>query len=261
MKSRASFKGHPIHPMLITLPVAFFSATLFFDILGMVYDKDSFRQTASYLEISGVISALAAAVPGIIDYIYTVPPQSTAKKRAAKHGLLNITQVIIFFSAWLLRRDADISSFYVIGLEALGLVILSMAAWLGGTLVFRNQIGVDPRYANAGKWKEEYLPASSGPVQVTTYDELKVNQMKLIHLNGKRIVIGRTENSCVAFEDRCTHRGGSLAGGAMICGTVQCPWHGSQFNVTTGEVKAGPAKEKINTWPLTESDGKIFLQL
>jgi uncharacterized membrane protein/nitrite reductase/ring-hydroxylating ferredoxin subunit len=260
MKSRASFRGHPIHPMLVTFPIAFFAGTLFFDVLGLVYEKQSFWQTGYYLEISGVITALAAAVPGIIDFFYTVPPKSTGKKRAAKHGLLNLTQVIIFFSAWLLRKDESIPGHYIIGLEAMGMIILSVAGWMGGTLVFRNQIGVDPRYANAGKWNEEYFPDSDAPVKVATSSEVKLNQMKLVHLNGKRIVIARTENGFAAFDDRCTHRGGSLAGGSMICGTVQCPWHGSQFDVLTGEVKAGPAKDKIATYILTEKEGQLFLQ-
>ena len=84
--------------------------------------------------------------------------------------------------------------------------------------------------------------------------------MKLVHHNGKRIVIGRTEEGFVAFEDRCTHRGGSLAGGAMMCGTVQCPWHGSQFDVNSGTVKAGPAKKPIDTYELEIRDGKVFLK-
>jgi nitrite reductase/ring-hydroxylating ferredoxin subunit len=88
---------------------------------------------------------------------------------------------------------------------------------------------------------------------------LQTNQMMLIHLNDKRIVIGKSEDGYVAFDDYCTHRGGTLADGAMICGTVQCPWHGSQFGCRTGAVKAGPAREPIKTYLLKESKGKIYL--
>jgi nitrite reductase/ring-hydroxylating ferredoxin subunit len=62
------------------------------------------------------------------------------------------------------------------------------------------------------------------------------------------LVLARAEKGYVAFEDRCTHSGGSLAGGVMMCGTVQCLWHGSQFNVSTGKVKAGPAKKEISVY-------------
>ena len=75
----------------------------------------------------------------------------------------------------------------------------------------------------------------------------------------KGLAYAKTETEYLAFDDHCTHRGGSLAGGSMICGTVQCPWHGSQFDISSGEVKAGPAREKIATYPVEERDGKVFL--
>ena len=85
--------------------------------------------------------------------------------------------------------------------------------------------------------------------------------MKLIHVKGKRIVIAKTEDAYVAFDDHCTHKGGSLAGGSMICGTVQCPWHGSQFSVIDGEVKAGPARTAIKTYNTEETNGIVYLLL
>lgn len=58
-----------------------------------------------------------------------------------------------------------------------------------------------------------------------------------------------------------THRGGSLAGGVMMCGTVQCLWHGSQFDVSTGKVKAGPAKKEIAVYRVKEEEGEVRLVL
>ena len=261
MKSKAHFKGHPLHPILVSFPIAFFIGTLIFDILGLVYDRNDFYTTAMYLEIAGIGFALLAAIPGIIDYFFVVPPKSSAKKRGATHGLINITMVIIFSVALLLRQKGDVSFMIIIALEIAGFILLSIAGWLGGTLVFRNQIGVDIRYAHAGKWKEEYIDNADGEINVASIDELKVNQMKLIHINGKRIVVCRTEKGYAAFDDHCTHRGGSLAGGAMICGTVQCPWHGSQFNVHTGSVLAGPAKESISAYAVKETDKLVYLIL
>ena len=130
---------------------------------------------------------------------------------------------------------------------------------MGGILVFRNQIGVDGRYAGAGKWKEEYVTATNGQFEIDNIADLKLNQMRLIHVEGNRIVIAKTEDGYVAFSDHCTHRGGSLAGGAMICGTVQCPWHGSQFDVKTGDVKGGPATEKIIVYSIKEDNGKLYI--
>jgi nitrite reductase/ring-hydroxylating ferredoxin subunit/uncharacterized membrane protein len=261
MKSRANIKGHPLHPILVSFPVAFFTGTLVFDVLGVIYAKYAFTETALYLEIAGLCSALAAAVPGLIDFIFTVPPKSTGKKRAAKHGLTNLTVVLFFAAALFCRLNTTISLFIIIGLEFIGGILLGFAGWLGGTLVSRNQIGIDIRYAGAGKWKEEYLYAADGEVEINDAGDIKTNQMKLVIVNGTRIVIANTENGYMAFSDHCTHRGGSLAGGAIICGTVQCPWHGSQFNVKTGDVKAGPATEKIPVYPLQEKNGKLYLTI
>jgi nitrite reductase/ring-hydroxylating ferredoxin subunit len=85
--------------------------------------------------------------------------------------------------------------------------------------------------------------------------------MKLLHVKNKRIVLARTEDRYFAFDDRCTHRGGSLAAGSTMCNLVQCPWHGSQFDIITGEVKSGPAKEGIKIYPVKENNGKLILVL
>ena len=75
--------------------------------------------------------------------------------------------------------------------------------------------------------------------------EIEGPSMEPTLLNGDRVVVARTEEGYAAFEDRCTHKGGPLSDGTLICGTVQCPWHGSQFDVHSGEVKCGPATEPI----------------
>jgi uncharacterized membrane protein/nitrite reductase/ring-hydroxylating ferredoxin subunit len=260
MRSSAHIKSHPLHPILVAFPIAFFVGTFIFDILGIIYDNDIFYAVSFYMQISGILGAVLAAIPGAVDYFKTVPPKSSAKKRATQHALLNVTNLVLFSVAWALKGN-NINPYIILVLEIAGIILLSIAGWLGGTLVYRNQIGVDPRYANAGKWKEEHKDIASGRIEVALSNELQANQMKLIHVNDKRIVLGKTENGYVAFDDRCTHKGGSLAGGVMICSTVQCPWHGSQFDVNTGAVKSGPAKEKINTYPVSEMDGKVYLNL
>src|SRR5690606_29294144 len=106
-----------------------------------------------------------------------------------------------------------------------------------------------------------YFDDQESKIEVAELNELKVNQMMLVHVKDKRIVIGRTESGYVAFDDRCTHRGASLADGAMICGVVQCPWHGSQFDCRTGDVTAGPADKNIPVYQLNEENGKLFLNV
>jgi uncharacterized membrane protein/nitrite reductase/ring-hydroxylating ferredoxin subunit len=261
MRSKASFKGHPIHPALIPFPLAFLNGALIFDAIGLVADRPALWTTGGHLAIAGIIAALVAAGPGFIDYLYTVPPQSTGKGRATKHMAVNLTAVALMAMAvWLRPESATPPGVPTLGLEIIAVALLAVGGWMGGTLVSRNQISVDHRYAGAGKWSESKIDAPrSDAVVVASAGELEVNQMKLLHIDDARIVLARTENGWVAFDDHCTHRGGSLAGGVMICGTVQCPWHGSQFDVRSGTVKAGPANEPIGTYNVEERDGKVRL--
>ena len=141
-------------------------------------------------------------------------------------------------------------------LQGLGTAALSIGGWMGGTLVYRNQIGVDHRYANKGKWEEDRRQHAGPYALLSAAGGLGVNQMKLVHAGETRIAVGRTETGYAAFDDRCTHRGGPLSDGVLICGTVQCPWHGSQFDVTTGEVKCGPAEQPIGVYEVAEGTTK-----
>lgn len=260
MRSKASIKSHPIHPILVSFPIAFFFGTFVSDLIAAFSGNTSFWTTGYYLEVAGIVMGIVAAIPGFIDYLYTVPPKSSAKKRGAKHGLINVSHIVLFTIALILRTNANPGEILIIVLEGAGVILVVIAGWLGSTLIYRNQIAVDPRYAHAGKWKEE-THEKTGKIKVASVDELKTDQMKLLHIGDERIVLGRTDEGYVAFQDQCTHRGGSLAGGAMICGTVQCPWHGSQFDVKTGQVKAGPARDNIKTFHLSEEDENIFLHL
>ena len=236
--------------MIIPFPFAFLSGGWAFGVAGALSRNRDLSTVARYLVPTGVAAGLLAAVPGAIDYRATVPPESSAKERATKHALINTTALALFSAGWLLHRRSRRSAVPLV-LEGLGLAALSLGSWMGGTLVYRNQIGIDHRYANAGKWQEdsrEPIAANhTGPLRFAAAG-LDVNQMKLVHAGDTRVVVGRTETGVVAFQDRCTHRGGPLSDGVLICGTVQCPWHGSQFDASTGEVKCGPAEEPIKTY-------------
>ena len=261
MRSKAHFRGDPIHPAIVHFPIAFLLGGSAMDLVDVFCPCPAWWPTVSWsLLIGGVLTALAAAVPGFVDFIYTVPPSSSAKRRATRHMLLNLTAVALFAAVWLLRGDPEIRPEPVlVAVEVLGSVLILISGTMGGKLVAKNHIGVDTKYARNGRWSETSV-AHPGDV-VADAGELAVDQMKLVRMAGKRIVLGRTAEGFVAFDDHCTHRGGSLAGGMMICGTVQCPWHGSQFDVTTGHVKCGPAEKGIGVYRVEEQNGQVRLYL
>ena len=266
MRSKMAIKGHPIHPMIVPFPIAFLTGATVFDWLGRGYNSPAMWQTAGHLALAGIATALLAAVPGLIDLFRTVPPDSSGRQRGTLHMSVNLLAVAMFgLAAWWRESPAAPPTYGILLIQTFALAFLSIGGWLGGTLVTRNQIGVDHRYANAGKWREEHVHVPmrqpNEPIVVATSDELKPGQMKLLHLEGSRVVLARTDEGYCAFEDHCTHKGGSLCDGALVNGFVQCPWHGSQFDVRTGAVKAGPAGKGIKTYPVEERARSVCLFL
>lgn len=264
MRTRASFRSHPIHPALVPYPIAALHGAFVCDVAGRALGRADLWRLGRRLSEVGIGAGLLAAVPGLIDYFSTVPPKSSAKTRATKHMLVNAGALTLFAAARLLRGRRKPPGLGVLGLEAAGVGLLTSGAWMGSTLIHRNFIGPDHRYPEASRWSaaridspEPEVRGAERGVTVARADDFEVGQMRLVELDGERIVLARTDSGFSAFDDRCSHRGASLADGVLICDTVQCLWHGSRFDVKTGRVEAGPADEAIRRYPVEVVDGEV----
>ena len=230
MRSRAHFRSHPLHPALIPFPFAFLTGAFVFDVLGTLTGAASLCATAGHLVVGGVATGVLAAVPGVIDYLHSVPPASSAKRRATRHAILNVLALTLFAAGFIGRGPDSTPSWLTLALELAGTGALGYAGWLGGTLVTRNLISVDHRHAGSGKWREDRLTArGSDPLVVGHVDDLKADQMKLLLVNDRRL-------------------------------DVQCLWHGTQFSVKAGAAKCGPATEPIRVFPVHQrADGQLTI--
>jgi len=250
--------------MLIPFPFAYLFGSAALDVWAKATGRRSWYRTTQHMNRLGLGSALVAAVPGLVDYTFAVPPRSSARERATRHMLVNLSAVGLFAAAGASRKADQPPPLWAVAAEVVGAGLLAAGGWLGGTLVFRNQIAVDHRYAEAGKWRVEAFKAEAadqGDIDVGSIDDLEVDQMKLLRIGAHRIVLARSDRAYVAFDDRCTHKGGPLSDGTMACGTVQCPWHGSQFDTVSGAVKHGPATEPIQTYQVAERNGRLWLRV
>src|SRR3954471_21233725 len=104
MRSYASIKGHPIHPMLIVYPFAFLTGAFGFNLAAAASRRRDFADVSQHLIPVGVAAGLAAAVPGLLDYRESVPPESSAKERATRHALLNSAALGLFVTSWFFGR-------------------------------------------------------------------------------------------------------------------------------------------------------------
>jgi uncharacterized membrane protein len=144
MESRVKLLGHPIHPMLVVLPLGLLSVGLLFDVVYLVGGDPVFAQVAYWDILLGVIGGLAAAVFGLIDW-FAIPGGTRARRVGLVHGGGNVIVVLLFIASLWLRTPEiayapDLLPF-LLALIAIGLALVT--AWLGGELVYRLRVGVD----------------------------------------------------------------------------------------------------------------------
>lgn len=144
MQSRTRFLGHPIHPMLVVLPLGLFIAAAVLD--GLYYWRgDTLFATLSYYNIGGgILGGLFAAVFGLRDWL-AIPAGTRAKRIGLFHGVLNVAMVVLFAAVWLARTALpdNAPTTFVFGVEAVATTLALIAGWLGGELVDRLGVGVD----------------------------------------------------------------------------------------------------------------------
>jgi nitrite reductase/ring-hydroxylating ferredoxin subunit/uncharacterized membrane protein len=245
--------------MLVVFPMGLWVTSLAFDAIGYAYNMPGLWNAGWYVALAGVVGAGLAAIFGTLDLLGTVPPRSSARGRGYRHAILNLIALALFIAVVAYRGGpATAPDGMSLLLSAIGVVVIGFSGWLGATLVYRNQIGVDHRYANAGKWVHREIERWDSPV--CREDELLDGQMLLAEIAGSRVVIGHCADGIVAFGDRCTHKGGSLADGALVGCTVQCPWHGSQFDVHSGRVVNGPAGTRIQPFEAEIRGGEVYVR-
>ncbi|MDO8616250.1 MAG: non-heme iron oxygenase ferredoxin subunit [Dehalococcoidia bacterium] len=87
-------------------------------------------------------------------------------------------------------------------------------------------------------------------VKVATVDEVPPGEMKIVEVGGEEVAIANVNGEFVAFSNTCTHRAGPLGEGLLVDDVVECPFHGGQFNVRTGDVVSPPPSEPIKTYPV-----------
>lgn len=212
--------GHPLHPALTDLPLGMWSGSLLLDLIGA-------HKSAGAVSAAGSASALGAAITGFADWTTT---DGRDRRLGVLHGLLNtggIALQLMSFSARLRRRKSS-----AMALSALGISVSTLAAYLGGELVFGRGTAVNHDAWTSGP--EDWTP-------VAPEAEVTEGATRRAEVQGRALLLYREAGKVHALEETCTHAGGPLAEGEVQDGIVTCPWHGSQFRLRDGAVCGGPA--------------------
>ncbi|HEY8522622.1 MAG TPA: Rieske 2Fe-2S domain-containing protein, partial [Nitrososphaeraceae archaeon] len=97
-------------------------------------------------------------------------------------------------------------------------------------------------------------------VKVSDTKDIQPSPMKEVQVDGENICIVNVEGKYYAIGSICTHEGGPLADGTLEGYEVECPWHGSKFDVRTGEVKSPPASEPEPSYQVKVDGTNILIK-
>ncbi len=219
--------GHPLHPVLTDVPIGAWTAALALDAMETISGREGLGAGADVAIAVGLLGAAGSAVTGLTDWSET---NGRARKVGLLHGLLNAGATALYTTSLVMRRRKKRSA--GLGLAMLGYAVSSAAAYLGGHLVFGEQIGVD--HTAAQEMPKEF-------VAVLPEGELGEGEMKKVDAEGVPVLLVRRDGEVHAIAHTCSHMGGPLSEGKLEGDVVQCPWHGSRFSVRDGGVVDGPA--------------------
>jgi nitrite reductase/ring-hydroxylating ferredoxin subunit/uncharacterized membrane protein len=230
--------GHPVHPIAVMVPIGSWTSASVLDLMGGVSSGPAARRLVGL----GVLTALPAALCGLADWSDT---DGAEQRVGATHATLNSVAVALYGASWWARRRPGRAGTV---LALAGMAVATGAGYLGGHLAYVEGVGVDTNsfHSGPGDW-----------ATVAALDDLPDKGGMTVTAGRANLFLVRLDGEICAIENRCSHRGGPLADGEMEGGCVRCPWHGSRFDLATGEVVNGPATVNQPVYQARVQDGQI----
>lgn len=216
--------GHSVHAVITDLPLGALSLTVLFDLLNM-------REAADISMVIGVLGMVAAAVAGLADYSDT---DDDARTAGTVHGTLMVIALAVYLvSLWLrLATPAAPDRTLAIATQLIAYGVMLAGAYVGGELVYTLGNMVN-RHAWRFGSKSEWIK-----LDVTDLTENKPTAAKA---GAQQLVVVRSGDTVYALHAQCAHAGGPLPNGKIVDGCIECPWHGSRFDLATGRRTRGPS--------------------
>ena len=144
MRAPANIAKHPIHPMLVAVPIGLWLFSLICDLFFYFGGgSENWRIVACYTVAGGIVGALVAAIPGFIDML-SLP--WGLKRIALMHMSINLTVVALYVvNFWLRARDlqGEAQSMTAFWLSVIAVAMLVVSGWLGGKMIYVHGVAVE----------------------------------------------------------------------------------------------------------------------
>ncbi len=212
--------GHPLHSVLTDVPIGALTLVIVFDVLGQ-------SVAADVALLVGVLAMLASAAAGYADYSTT---DGRARVRATVHSSLMVVSLVVYAVSLAIRASGPSNRALPIALSLIGYLILAGGAFVGGDVAYLmgNMVSRHAWRPAGAKWQ---------PLEVAEIPEGTLVKAKV---GAQALVVVRTGDAILALHDQCAHANGPLSEGSIIDGCVECPYHGSRFELATGRRRRGP---------------------
>jgi uncharacterized membrane protein len=138
--------GHPLHPMVVHFPLAFWTAAAVSDVSGWITERPLWWMASWACHIVGLGMGIIAAILGFIEYATSVKTEA-ARDTAVVHMLSMSTAWLLFLTSLGLRglTPGVAPSIWASGAALVGFVVMIIGAWGGGQLVYRHGVGMRDR--------------------------------------------------------------------------------------------------------------------
>jgi nitrite reductase/ring-hydroxylating ferredoxin subunit/uncharacterized membrane protein len=276
--------GHPLHPLIIHLPLGMWLFALLLDIAGAA-THDSWTLVPSLVcLLVGSAVAVLAVITGLTDF-WGMRADHPGQRAAVWHMCLMLPATLLF----LLDTLDHYAALHRPSLQPLGLVLSAIAytltligGYLGGRLVYQDGISVGrhrrtlplPRNTlvappQTAAPEETLAPASAAPEPALPADfhplcpesALPEGGTLRATCEGTVVTLARSNGQIYSVQEFCTHRCGPLSEGSVCDNQITCPWHRSTFDLRTGKPTHGPAKVDLKTFEVQIHHGIVHLRI
>ncbi|MEO7745611.1 MAG: Rieske 2Fe-2S domain-containing protein [Actinomycetota bacterium] len=227
--------GHPLHPVLVTVPIGSVASAIVLDLTGG--DRDASRRLIGL----GILSSLPAAATGLSDWSDT---EGAERRVGLVHAASNTVGLALLTASWLSRRGGGGGRLLALA----GFGVMGAGGWLGGHLSYALGVGVDTT---------AFMSPPTDWTDVCADTDLLEGQPQSFTVRDMPVLLVRNEGRVRALGDRCTHRGAPLHEGPIVDGCIECPWHASRFSLDDGAVVRGPATRPQPAFEVQVSGGRV----
>ncbi|MGY1841755.1 MULTISPECIES: Rieske 2Fe-2S domain-containing protein [unclassified Modestobacter] len=239
--------GHPLHPVLVTVPIGAWSSALLLDGLDAAGRGGAATGQAARTVVGlGITGAVASAATGLTDWQHA---HDGARRVGMVHAAVNSAALGLYVWSFTDRTRGRAVRARVTATAGFALTLA--ASYLGGALSYRHRLGVD--HSERSSEPRRFTPVAAAA-------DLPEGEPVGVDVDGVPVVLVATGGEVRAVGGRCPHLGGPMGEGWLHRGELVCPWHGSRFSLADGEPAQGPSTAPLPCFDTRVRDGQVEIR-